>query len=77
MRPDMNRDGLTVVAAILLGAAVSGFGNTPWWAGSVVSAAAILIMWLIERLIGSSGADVGGSDKRQTGEPDLRYVRRR
>lgn len=73
----MKRDGLKVVAAMLLGAAVMWFGNTPWWVGSLVSAAAILIMWLIERLIGRSGADVGGSDKGQTGEPDLRYVRRR
>jgi hypothetical protein len=67
-----------VVAAMLLGAAVIGFGHTPWWVGSGVSVAALLVMWLIDHLIGAkSGKDAGDSDKDHPSGPDLRYVRRR
>ncbi|MEO8519642.1 MAG: hypothetical protein ABI438_10680 [Dermatophilaceae bacterium] len=74
----MNRSGLQVVAGMLLGAAVIGFGHTPWWVGGCVSTAAVLVMWLIDYFIGrTAGRDVGESDTDHPSGPDLRYVRRR
>lgn len=76
MLPHMSRDGVLGLAAMVLGAAVMGLGHTPWWVGSGVSVSALLLMWLIDRVIGRSRADGRDSDKDQPGEHDLRYVRR-
>ena len=73
----MNRQGLQVLVAIFLGAAVIGFGHTPWWVGSGVSVAVLLSMWLIGHFVGQSGRDADESDKDDPSGPDLRYVRRR
>lgn len=68
------REGLTMLAAVLAGAAVVGLAHQPWWVGSLVTVAAVVGL---QTLWSALQPEVRGSQREEISKAERSDQQRR